>query len=804
MAGTACHLQTQTLQATAVYAMGVLCVLLAGWWVVRSRPRWACELSMGTVGAGLHGLGVMALAASLAIGVSGWRAATQAQQRLDPSLEGVDLVLVGVVSRLPQVQSDGIRFWFEVGRAHRGFTPEVPAAVPPLVVLGWSGTPGADSAPAAFPAVRVGERWRLPVRLKAPHAAHNPHGGDTEAWWWSHGVMALGQVRVSAPREVQPERWAVDVAHPVERWRQACRDRLWQQGLEPRLAGIVSALLLGDQAALDPLDWDVFRRTGVAHLMSISGLHITLLAALMRWVIEKGWGFGSWRRRPLAMWWPACAAGEWGGLCTAVLYALFSGWGLPAQRTVLMLGVSVLLRSRGMRWPWWSAWLLACAVVLAWDPWAWLQAGFWLSFIAVGLLMALEDRRISPVGEHTDNVLTRFVRAAWAQWREQWRITLGLAPLTLLLFREVSLIGWLANLLAIPWVTLCVTPLTLLGVAWPEAWHLAAWALKGLQLVLAVMLEWGVPAWTVAAFPTWVAVVGVLGAGVWCLPAPLWLRGWGVPLVVPALGWQAHPPPLREVAVVVADVGQGQAVLVRTARHVLLYDAGPRYSQDMDAGQRVVVPLLQAYGARLDRLVLSHRDSDHTGGAGAVLAMQPQAQVLGSLPRRSSLAQREGYQDCQAGQSWVWDGVHFEVLHPLETGPSRTTSNAWSCVLRVRTAHSSVLLSGDIEASEEGALVKRLGPELKSDVLLVPHHGSRTSSTAAWLDAVQPQWAWVQAGYRNRFGHPAPDVLARYREREIQVLQTSSCGAILWSSQAPRQMSCERDLRRRYWHHRPP
>jgi competence protein ComEC len=350
---------------------------------------------------------------------------------------------------------------------------------------------------------------------------------------------------------------------------------------------------------------------------------------------------------------------------------------------------------------------------------------------------------------------------------------------------------------------LCVTPLSLLGVLWPEAWHLAALALELLRWVLANMLGWGIPTWSVAAFPVWVAVAGVLGAGLLGLPAPVWWRCWGLPLLVPALGWQATPPPEGEVEMVVADVGQGQAVLVRTARHALLYDAGPRYSAELDAGQRVVVPLLQALDVRLDRLVLSHRDADHTGGAQSVLAMYPEADVLGSLPSRFALTHRPGYRDCEAGQSWLWDGVQFEVLHPTQTGPSRATSNAWSCVLRVRTATSSVLLAGDIEAREEAELVQRLGSTLQTDILLMPHHGSRTSSTAEWLDAVQPRVAWVQAGYRNRFGHPAPEVVARYAAHGITVLETARCGAIQWLSEQPQQMVCEREKRRRYWHHQP-
>ncbi len=809
--GTAWHLQWETLQAPAVYAAWVAGSVLAGWGWARPSSLFGGVARRRVLDTTLRPLIWMVLAAALAMGVAGWRAALQSSERLDPALEGVDLVLEGVVERLPQVHAEGVRFWLAVERARRDSSEGPDVVVPTRMLLGWS-VPLDAGASMALPPVRAGDRWQLPVRLKSPHGAFNPHGVDHEAWLWSQGVMAVGQVRPTAPQRAQAKLLATRVDHPIERWRQACRDRLWQQGLEPRVTGILSALVLGDQAALDPLDWDIFRRTGVAHLMSISGLHITLLAAALSVLITGLWRRAAWRRRPLSLWWPAAVAGRWGGLLLAAGYAVFSGWGLPAQRTVLMLAVSVLLRSRGLRWPGWATWLLACAVVLAWDPWAWLQAGFWLSFVAVGLLMVWEDREPAslddvtvpaPSGGRWSRLAVRALGAAWSLWREQWRITLGLAPLTLLLFREVSAVGVLANLLAIPWVTLFVTPLALMGVIWPEAWSLAALALEGLRQVLTGMLAWGLPTWSVAAFPVWVAVAGVLGAGLCCLPAPAWLRCWGLPLLVPALCWQATPPSAGEVAVVVADVGQGQAVLVRTAHHVLLYDAGPRYSQDMDAGQRVVVPLLQSLNARLDRLVLSHRNADHTGGAASVLAMHPGADVLGSLPARSSLAQREGYGDCEAGQSWDWDGVQFEVLHPLPGGPARAASNAWSCVLRVRTARSSLLLTGDIEAREEADLVQRLGSALQTQVMLVPHHGSRTSSTPGWLDAVQPQVAWVQAGYRNRFGHPAAEVMARYEARRIRVLQTARCGAIQWSSAQPERMICEREQRRRYWHHVP-
>ena len=853
--GTAWHLQTVVLQATWIYAAGLglgwlACGVAVTWrWDGGRRMRPARRRPFQSAVTRRHTRRLLAamLAAWLAVCTCGWRAALQAQQALPEALEGQALVLQGVVAQLPQVNRDGLRFPFQVERAWYAreirqdvWSSSVQAQalpkVPTRVLLGWR-TPGEGRG---VPSVRAGDRWLLPVRLKAPHGQLNPHGFDFEVWLWSQGVLAVGQVSVFAPAEegattVQPRRLAEAVAYPVERWRQASRDRLWAQGLDTQAAGVLSALLLGDQASIDPVDWDVFRRTGVAHLMSISGLHITLLAALARWAVQALWTRGLWRRRPLALWRPASLVGHWGGWWVAVAYALFSGWGLPAQRTVIMLGTAVLLRTLGTPWPWSATWLLAGAMVLAWDPWAWWQAGFWLSLVAVGLLMALdarlEQRQVlagamkeksdssqvhpsegplirPPISSSNHRLVLALrttlqtLRQAWVGLcREQMIMTLGLAPLTLLLFHEVSLLGWLANLVAIPWVTLCITPLALLGVVWPMAWQAGAWCLAGLQGVLHTLVGWGVPAWSVAAFPWWVASAGVVGCALLCWRGPWGWRWWGLPLSLPAMCWQSMPPAEGEMAIVAADVGQGQAVLVRTARHVLLYDAGPRYAPDVDAGQRVVLPLLQSLGLPLDRLVLSHRDSDHTGGARAVLAMHPQADVLGDLPDLSSEVTR--IQPCQAGLRWTWDGVHFEVLHPQSGSPMRAASNARSCVLRIQAASASVLLAGDIEAPEEIALVQRVGAALRADVLLVPHHGSKTSSTAVLLDQVQPQWAWVQAGYRNRFGHPAPSVMARYRARGIQVLETARCGAIQWSSQSPQSPLCERARRQRYWHHQP-
>jgi competence protein ComEC len=392
--------------------------------------------------------------------------------------------------------------------------------------------------------------------------------------------------------------------------------------------------------------------------------------------------------------------------------------------------------------------------------------------------------------------------------REQATVTLALAPLTLLFFGQVSVVGLLANLLAIPWVTLVVTPLAMLGVVWSGAWVLALWALQPMSSFLAWLASWPMASVSTAIAPWGLAVLALLGAVGLVLKVPLSWKLLCLPLLWPVLFWTPARPLAGTFELLAPDVGQGNAVLVRTAKHSLLYDAGPRYSAESDAGHRVLVPLLAQMGERIDVLMLSHRDSDHTGGAAAVLAMQPQAVLWSSLEDEHVLHRlRPGWTRCQVGQSWVWDGVLFEVLHPQAPTAAQTgapaskgsKSNAVSCVLRISSSQASALLAGDIEAPQEQDVVQQgLAPV---DLLLVPHHGSKTSSTPAFLQALEPKLALVQAGYRNRYGHPAEAVVARYSQQGIVLVESIHCGAALWQSQTPERVQCERVLAKRYWHH---
>jgi competence protein ComEC len=744
---------------------------------------------------------------------------------------------------MPHINDMGTRFQLDVESAKLLATIEQVQSkqvvtLPPKISLSWyGGVFGVSDLAGDLAALQrkpmpilPGERWQMTVRLKAPHGNSNPGGFDFELWLWEQGMQATGYVRTGA-NDAVPIRLEQTWQHPVEQLRYKVRDAIFARMSSSSSssdalkksseAGIVAALVTGDQQSIDRADWDIFRATGVAHLMSISGLHITMFA----WVAVLVVGRLYRRSTRLCLAFPAANAALLGGLALAGCYAVFSGWGVPSQRTILMLTTVTLLKLFSKRWPWSTVWMLACAVVVVVDPWALLQAGFWLSFVAVGVLFATDlstnlstDITKFSAGKQADmnalqktSLLASLRKKLWTNGREQFIITLVLAPLTLLLFGQVSVVGLLANALAIPWVTLVVTPLAMLGTIFSPIWDLAGLAVHALSRFLALLAAVPFATVSVAVPPLLVSAIAVLGGVVLVLPWPWQLRLLGLPFLLPVILWQAPRPAEGVFELIAADIGQGNAVVVRTAKHTLVYDAGPRYSVDSDAGHRVLVPLLRMTDESVDTVMLSHRDIDHSGGIKSVLSIHPKANFISSIESTHELQAIRPAQRCVAGLSWQWDGIDFAVLHPNASDYELSQkSNAMSCVLRISTPLASVLLAGDIELAQEARLVENsqsndlIRAALKSTVLLVPHHGSKTSSSAAFLEAVQPQLAVVQAGYRNRFGHPAASVMARYSERNIKVIDTAHCGALQWSSATPIETRCQREIAKRYWHHQVP
>lgn len=727
------------------------------------------------------------LLAAAAFGLTEARAGWRLADALPTALEGQDLQLTGVVASLPRPGLLGTRFEFEVEAARLGDTP---VRVPQRLSLAWfrGADPDALLGAPILP-LEAGQRWRFTARLRQPHGPLNPHGFDLELWLWERGLRASGHVRDRAGD--RPTLVAEQQGHLVDRLRQHWRAAIERRVDDPRAAGVLAALVVGDQGAIEREHWDIFRRTGIAHLMAISGLHVTMFA----WLAAAGVGW-LWRRSPRAMLVvPAPVAARWGGLALAAAYALVAGWGVPAQRTLCMLAVVVVVQGAGVRWPGPLVLLAAALVVSVADPWALLQPGFWLSFGAVGLLM-LTAPPLPAAGDWRQ----RAGAALRAGLHTQAVATVGLAPLTLLFFQQVSLVGFVANLVAIPLVTLLVTPLALSGVLLPAAWAPAAALVQGLVAVLEPLAA--LPVWEAAVAPPWAAAAGLLGGALLVLRLPWRLRLLGLPLMLPLLAPLPERPPPGRFELVAVDVGQGTAVLLRTTNHLLVYDAGPMYSPEYDAGDRVLLPLLRARGeTRIHHLLLSHRDSDHVGGARRLLQALPVETVWSSLePAHPLRALAAPHEPCRAGQRWVHDGVSFELLHPPDAGRPGAKPNTLSCTLRVvDAAGRAVLLTGDLEAAQEAVLALADPAALRSVALMVPHHGSKTSSSAVFLDAVAPRLAFVQAGYRSRFGHPAPEVLERYAERGIAVVRSDRCGAWTWDGDGPG--NCTRQQRRRYWHH---
>ncbi|MBB4819492.1 DNA internalization-related competence protein ComEC/Rec2 [Pseudomonas solani] len=660
-----------------------------------------------------------------------------AQQALDDrlamALDGETRWLQGQVVGLPQRGGGVVRFELEDAIA-----PGL--RLPQRMRLSWYGGPE----------VRGGERWRLAVTLKRPRGLVNPHAFDYEAWLLARHTGATGSVKAGEPlqRGSGPAAW---------------RDHL-RQGIESVPAhgrnGGIAALVLGDGSGVDSADWQLLQNTGTVHLMVISGQHVALLAAVLYGAVALLARLGIWPRR--LPWLPcACALAFVGSLG----YGLLAGFDVPVQRSCLMTAIALLWRLRFRHLGVLRPLLVAFCVVLAADPLASLQAGFWLSFGAVALLVLIFAGRLG-------------VPPWWRSWwRAQWTMGLALSPLLLAMALPISLSGPLANLVAVPWVSLVSVPLSLLGTALQGVpgvgagllW-LAGGSLELLFRLLGWIAEW-IPAWQATVVPVWAWLLGILGCLLLIVPAGMPVRALGLALLLPTLFPPVERPAWGRADIWLLDVGQGLSVLVRTREHALLYDAGARRG-DFDMGERVVLPSLLGLGVRrLDQMLLSHADNDHAGGAGAVMRGMPVARVVSGEPER--LPASLGAEACR-DQAWEWDGVRLRTWR----WEVARTGNDRSCVLSVEARGERIHLTGDIGAQAEAAWIAS-GESLHADWLLAPHHGSASSSSAALIGAVAPRGALITRGSHNAFGHPHPTVIARYRAAGAVIHDTAESGALL-------------------------
>ncbi|WP_248915778.1 DNA internalization-related competence protein ComEC/Rec2 [Pseudomonas moorei] len=676
--------------------------------------------------------------------------------RLPASLDGETRWVEGRVVGLPQNNEGVIRFELADARSRHG-------KVPQLMRLAWYEGPPVNS----------GERWRLAVKLKRPAGLLNPHAFDYDAWLLAQRIGATGTVKDG--ERLREARWA---------WRDGIRQRLQAVDAQGR-TGVLAALVLGDGGGLSRQDWQVLQDTGTVHLLVISGQHIGLLAGVVYLLIAGLARYGLWSNRlPWLPW--ACGL----AFAAALGYGLLAGFDVPVRRACLMIGLVLLWRLRFRHLGVWWPLLLALNGVLLLDPLASLQPGFWLSFAAVAVLIFTFGGRLGPW-------------LWWQTWtRAQWLIAIGLGPLLLVLGLPISVSGPLVNLLAVPWISLVVLPPALLGTLLlpvPYVGEGLLWITGGLIDGLFWGLGWvagQVPAWVPTAIPPWVWAIGALGAFLLLLPRGVPMRPLGWPMLLLLVF-----PPRTEIPEGIAevwqlDVGQGLAILVRTRHHTLLYDAGPRFG-DNDLGERVVLPTIRKLGVDgIDLMLISHAHADHAGGAQAIAQGLPVRHVLGGEPAELPGELNAG--GCESGRRWTWDGVNFELwqwAHARESNPK-------SCVLQIEASGERMLLTGDIDMAAERALLD--SPlAVATDWLQSPHHGSRSSSSMALLNALQPKAVLISRGQGNSFGHPHPTVLARYKKLGMAIYDSAEQGAIhlqFGRYEAPRSMRLER----RFWRDPPP
>ncbi len=706
---------------------------------------------------------------------SAWCANSLLAWTLPLEMEGNPVIVKGYIASLPIPDKSGVKFDFQ--NEELEFQNKLKNGNA-RIRLTWSNP---------HPYLHAGDKWRLCVRLKRIHGVKSPGAFDFEAWALQNGIRASGHVTVCINNRFISHHW---FHFPVEQLRQYMFEQI-----RSHLDGLVIspwllALIIGVRVGITQNDWQILRNTGTNHLMAIAGLHIGIVAAMIH--ITVTW---LWRRASiLSLYIPAQMAGACAALLLSILYSALAGYSIPTQRACLMLTLCIITIISRRNTNAWHVWSLALLMMQLINPLCVLTVSFWLSFITIALIIYGMGGRLQ-----TDSI--------WWRWgRVQWVIGAGLVPMTLALYQECSLISFAANTIAIPWLEFFILPFCLIGscliVIIPSLGVLLLLIANRSLMALWAFLAWlarfnvSVNQFSIADYS--ILAVTMLGFVLLLVPAGLPGRWLGIVWIAPALLFKPAKPASGDIWFSVLDVGQGLSIVVQTYQHTLIYDAGPSFSSSFDMGESVVVPYLRLLSANvIDMLVISHGDNDHIGGAFSVLRLLDVKSVQSSVPDKITSTDNHY---CRSGISWSWDGVNFTFLNPSEKILRDRNNN--SCVLMIDNGEKRVLLTGDIEKSAEIDLLARIPGNLPANIMIAPHHGSKTSGMPQFIQAVHPQIVVYATGYRNRYHFPHPGVAAAYAAIHAQQYNTVNSGTIQFKLEKGKSIARPDEYRvshKKYW-----
>ena len=698
-----------------------------------------------------------------------WCANIFMSEKISSQEEGKPLTIIGYIASIPQIDRENTSFLFKIKKINN-------LSSSGLLRLSWRDSEKKFSA---------GDEWELHVKLKKPHGTLNPGGFDYEAWAFQMGISANGYVNNKFNNHLLSSHW---YHFSINRLRQFIAKKISAELPASPTSQWITALAIGERYGINSDQWTVLRNTGTNHLMAIAGLHIGMMAIIAHFLAAK-----LWRQFPLLTHnIPALQIGACAALVVGLGYSALAGFSLPAQRASLMLTFFMLTLLSRRHVSAWQAWCCALMGVLILNPLCVLTESVWLSFGSVALIIYGMSNRLLPTGW-------------WWKWgRIQWVIAIGLIPLTIALFQQCSLLSFVANSIAIPCVGFVLVPLVLLGcLCLFLSPQLGGWILILADKILGVLwkiLTWfsQIPhvVWYQHVPHYWMLIAAIMGVIIFLMPIGTPGRYLSLLWVLPLLLFKSATPILGELQLTLLDVGQGLAAVVQTKNHILVFDAGAKISANYDMGESVVVPYLHTLGIKnIDMLVVSHGDNDHIGGANAIIKAFHVREIKTSVPEKFKLANY-----CERGTSWRWDDVNFTFLYP--TLEMLHLNNNSSCVLKISNGLKSILLTGDIEKLAEKELVKNQKINLSSDILVAPHHGSKTSAEKDFLNAVHPKYVLFAVGYRNRYHFPHSSVISKYTELHVKMLDTVHAGAIqfaIHNNDKIADPALYRVINKRYW-----